>query len=197
MAKFRSQTELRTGWAEYLAQPEKMVWVDLGAGTRVQVNTGCSFIWEYFGLALKNSGYFMENKICYGYCNRQNTNNKANKSMHAYGIAVDINSTYNPNIHRNGTPRFSSSTNQSQRQKDVVAKVADTDFTPEIIESIRKLTTPNGYRVFSWGGDWGHVKVIDSMHFELACIPTDIATMTQIFQPGVRAPAVRPQGILV
>lgn len=63
-------------------------------------------------------------------------------SIHAHGCALDINPSKNPFGPGND----------------------ELDGRPDIIASIKKIVTIQGYRVVRWGGDWS---VDDDMHFEV------------------------------
>lgn len=70
-------------------------------------------------------------------------------SLHAHGIAEDINPS------RNGYRR-------------VVGPIQwdrYTDLTPELVADVEAIRTAGGRRVFEWGGRWWNTK--DPMHFEL------------------------------
>lgn len=72
-------------------------------------------------------------------------------SLHAYGIALDINwqtNPYGPNL--------------------------VTDMPRGMVDDIIGLRTNNGKRVWEWGGDWSGNK--DAMHYEIDCAPADLAT---------------------
>ena len=72
-------------------------------------------------------------------------------SLHAYGIAVDINWQDNPYGRR-----------------------LITDMPPGMVADIEALRTGNGKRVFRWGGRYSGNK--DAMHYEIFCSPADLAT---------------------
>lgn len=72
-------------------------------------------------------------------------------SLHAYGIALDINWNTNP---------------YSSRLK--------TDMPIGMVNEILAIRTNNGQQVWRWGGNFSSYK--DAMHFEVACSPRDIAT---------------------
>ena len=72
-------------------------------------------------------------------------------SLHAYGIAADLNWTRNPY-----GPRLI------------------TDMPKAMIADIKSIRANNGARVFRWGGDYRGNK--DAMHFEVICAPADLAT---------------------
>lgn len=72
-------------------------------------------------------------------------------SLHAYGIAIDINWTSNP-----------------------YGKRLITDMPREMVAAIKALRTGNGRQVWRWGGDYTTNK--DAMHYEIVCTPADLAT---------------------
>lgn len=72
-------------------------------------------------------------------------------SLHAYGIAVDLNWLSNPYGRR-----------------------LVTDMPAAMVADIKAIRTRNGKRVWRWGGDYGGNK--DAMHFEVVCHPADMAT---------------------
>lgn len=72
-------------------------------------------------------------------------------SLHAYGIAVDLNWQTNPY-----GPRLV------------------TDMPEAMVTDIKAIRTRNGRQVWRWGGDYRGNK--DAMHFEVICSPADLAT---------------------
>jgi hypothetical protein len=72
-------------------------------------------------------------------------------SLHAYGIAADINWSANPYGRR-----------------------LVTDMPRAMIADVKAIRANNGARVFRWGGDYRGNK--DAMHFEVICTPADLAT---------------------
>jgi peptidoglycan hydrolase-like protein with peptidoglycan-binding domain len=75
-------------------------------------------------------------------------------SLHAYGIAADLNWSTNPYGSR-----------------------LVTDMPGAMIADIKAIRTNNGKQVFRWGGDYKGNK--DAMHFEVICTPADLATGLQ------------------
>lgn len=75
----------------------------------------------------------------------------SNYSLHAYGIAVDLNWQSNP-----------------------YGEHLITDMPIAMIEDIEAVRTKSGHRVFRWGGRYSGNK--DAMHFELICTPQQLAT---------------------
>ncbi|MEH6727451.1 MAG: glycosyl hydrolase 108 family protein [Hyphomicrobiales bacterium] len=97
------------------------------------------------------------------------------RSLHSFGIALDINWTTNPFIK---TPdkrkvRFSDQPTQAERAQDVKRHLADTDMTEAMIVDVLAIKTSGGKGVFEWGGYWSNVK--DAMHFEIDLSPADVA----------------------
>jgi D-alanyl-D-alanine carboxypeptidase len=83
-------------------------------------------------------------------------------SLHAYGIALDINwqsNPYGPNL--------------------------ITDMPRGMVDEITALRTGNGQRVWEWGGNWSGNK--DAMHYEIDCSPADLATG---IQGGAKPPPI-------
>jgi hypothetical protein len=69
-------------------------------------------------------------------------------SLHAYGIAVDINWNTNPY----GTTK--------------------TDMPSGMVDEIEAIRTTAGLPVWEWGGDW---RTPDTMHYEIAASPAELA----------------------
>jgi len=72
-------------------------------------------------------------------------------SLHAYGIAIDINWQSNPYGSR-----------------------LITDMPAAMVADIKAIRTNNGKQVWRWGGDYTGNK--DAMHFEIICHPLDLTT---------------------
>ena len=74
-----------------------------------------------------------------------------NWSLHAYGIAVDINARTNP-----------------------YGKKLITDMPFAMVEAIKAIKTKNGVGVFRWGGDYRTNK--DAMHYEVVASPKEMSS---------------------
>ena len=72
-------------------------------------------------------------------------------SLHAYGIAIDINWQSNP-----------------------YGPVLVTDMDPAMVAAILSIRTNGGAQVWRWGGSYRGNK--DGMHFEVVCTPAELAT---------------------
>ena len=90
-------------------------------------------------------------------------------SLHAYGIALDINWSTNP-----------------------YGPVLHTDMPRSMIDAILGLRTNSGQQVWGWGGDYRGNK--DAMHFEIVCSPQHIASGIHLATlPGAPSPMPSPQ----
>lgn len=72
-------------------------------------------------------------------------------SLHAYGIAADINWNSNP-----------------YRADNLLV----TDMPDAMVSAIKAICTQGGAPVFRWGGDYTNVK--DAMHYEVTASPTEL-----------------------
>jgi hypothetical protein len=72
-------------------------------------------------------------------------------SLHAYGIAADLNWQSNP-----------------------YSKRLITDMPMAMVQEIERLRTRSGHKVFRWGGRYKNNK--DAMHYEVICTPAQLAT---------------------
>lgn len=105
---------------------------------------------------LRKYGYAPKQDETWGYNNRPITGG-SNYSLHAYGIAFDINSRANP-----------------------YGKRLITNMDRRMIEEIEAIRTTRGVRVWRWGGDWNDNDVqddsnYDAMHFESQASPAELA----------------------
>ena len=98
------------------------------------------------------------------------------RSLHSYGIAIDVNWDTNPfkETPDDRAVRFSDKATQDGRAQDVKLGIADTDMTKDMIDDVLAIKTNNKKTVFEWGGNWKDRK--DLMHFELDVSPGDLQT---------------------
>src|SRR5262249_7205334 len=97
------------------------------------------------------------------------------KSLHSYGIALDVNWNTNPfkRTPDKGKVRFSSKATQGERAEAVRLGEADTDMTPAMIADVLAIKTRRGKQVFDWGGSWSRTK--DRWPSEIDLPPADLA----------------------
>ena len=129
--------------------------------------------WEALAAVLQQHDYKIRTADTDSY-NCRTIKGSNEKSLHAFGIALDLNWTTNPFQDHVGSrpPRFSDKDTQDGRADDVRLGRADTDMTREMIHDILAIRTTSGQPVFEWGGNWLAVK--DTMHFEIDVAPADL-----------------------
>jgi hypothetical protein len=121
--------------------------------------------------ALRSAGY--RPRSIWNYNCRDIKGQPGSRSLHAYGLALDIDPACNP--HRQGAPgpaRFSTAATQQGRCGDVRAGLVDTSFTPGQVAAVEALRTVEGLQVFAWGGRW--TSSPDSMHFQINVNPQEL-----------------------
>jgi len=77
-------------------------------------------------------------------------------SLHAHGIALDINP----------------SANGYRRAAGPIQWGRHTDMSPAMITAVEAIRTKTGRRVFEWGGRWTNIK--DAMHFQVRVSQSDL-----------------------
>ena len=169
-----STPQLRKAWKDFECAKEKMAKFDF-LGDTILIAPPTVDAFAALAAVLRTHGYQVRTKDTDSYNCRAITGG-TEKSLHSYGIALDINWQTNPFIDHAGSrgPRFSIRTTQDQRALDVKAAKADTDMTKAMIADVIAIRTINGKQVFEWGGNWGTVK--DAMHFEIDIAPQDLAS---------------------
>lgn len=142
-------TQLRAAWgpACRLHRPQT---VELYGGGRVHVDGRVVPAVQALDDILRAHRYTTRRRDTGAYNCRKITGGSG-YSLHAYGIAVDINWTTNP-----------------------YGKRLVTDMPSAMVAEIKAIRTNNGKRVWGWGGDYRTNK--DAMHYEIVCSPADLAT---------------------
>lgn len=187
----KTTAQLRELWDAFECKEVDMVVVPFGPD-RIRVAPPTAAAWDALAAVMTNHGYQIRTKDTDSYNCRQITGGTG-RSLHSYGIALDVNWTTNPFINHGDKRkvRFSNKPTQDERARDVRMGVADTDMTPGMIADVEAIKTKDGTRVFEWGGSWETRK--DCMHFELDVSPAELAKgidpATVKGWPGVPAPA--------
>ncbi|TIS53842.1 MAG: hypothetical protein E5W91_29195 [Mesorhizobium sp.] len=165
-------SQLRQSWKRFECTETTMVLVPFGPD-KIRVASPASEAFEALASVMLHHGYAIRTQDTDSYNCRQITGGTG-KSLHSYGIALDVNWTTNPFINHGGerAVRFSDKPTQDQRARDVRAGKADTDMTLAMITDVRAIKTGSGTGVFRWGGDFKDRK--DCMHFELNLAPGDL-----------------------
>jgi len=185
----QNTAQLREAWKKFECNPVALVAIDFGPD-RIRIAPGSEEAWRALATVLKAYHYNIRVDDTDSYCCRAIKGGTA-KSLHSYGIALDVNWQTNP---FKLTPddrdvRYSSKPTQAERGQEVKLGVADTDMTQAMIQDVRAIRTKAGQRVFEWGGAWKDRK--DAMHFELDVTPAELAA--GIDWDSVKKPAVAPE----
>lgn len=151
---------MRAAWAP--ACSPDLVRVTLWTGVRITVRAGTEAAWAALDAVMKRHGYRPRKGVTGAYNCRPITGG-SNYSLHAYGIAADVNWDTNP-----------------------YGPVLVTDMPPAMVAEIEAIRTVSGATVFRWGGRYAGNK--DAMHYEIVCTPAELATGIRGIAPPV-APA--------
>ncbi|WP_176832290.1 M15 family metallopeptidase [Geodermatophilus sp. DSM 45219] len=168
----RSTTWLRRAWAEHLGgKTVPMVPLRLFGLPATPVHPYTVDAWRALERALTATGY--RPRSVWNFNNRSITGGSA-PSLHAYGIATDIDPPCNPYRVTPDQPlvRFSTQPTQEQRCAEVRARLADTAFIPRQVAVVEAITTVDGLQAITWGGRWRSVK--DAMHFQINVSPEEL-----------------------
>lgn len=168
-----STNEQRANWQAFECKADRMVTIQFGPD-RIRVAPPTANAWSALADVLDFHGYAIRTDDTDSFNCRKITGGTA-LSLHAFGVALDVNWTTNP---FRETPdqrhvRFSDKATQRQRAEEVKQHLADTDMTPQMITDVLAIRTAGGKRVFEWGGNWKNVK--DPMHFEIDVAPDELA----------------------
>ncbi|HSJ12995.1 MAG TPA: peptidoglycan-binding protein [Longimicrobiales bacterium] len=145
-----STVQLRHAWAPACAIPTRSV--EIVQGVRIQCHERAATAMQALGRVLEAHAYPVRPGDTGAFVCRPITGGQGH-SLHAYGIAIDINWNTNP-----------------YRADNVLV----TDMPRVMVKNVLRIRTVSGERVFRWGGDYTSVK--DAMHFEIVCPPADLAT---------------------
>ncbi len=145
-----STSQLRKAWAPACAPSSARVTIPLYGAGRITVDRRCEAAFRALNNCLIAHNYKTRAADTGAYNCRIITGGTG-YSLHAYGIAADINWQTNP-----------------------YGKRLITDMPPVMRSAIKALRTKNGKQIFGWGGDYNTNK--DAMHWEVVCTPADLAT---------------------
>jgi hypothetical protein len=166
----RTTQWLRNAWSAYECAEDRMVPLRMFRWT-TPVNPLTTRAFAALAEALRLTGYRPTHSVWNYNC--RPIVGSGGRSLHAYGLAVDVDPPCNP--HRRGQPgpaRFSSATTQLARCRDVRAGRADTSFTPAQVAAVEAIRTVGGLQVFAWGGRWPRSP--DAMHFQINVSPREL-----------------------
>jgi hypothetical protein len=140
----------------------------------IRVVPGSGDAWRALDLVMLVHGYYARPPDSDSYNCREITGGRG-LSLHAFGIALDVNWGSNPYRRTpSGRPiRYSSAATQYLRALDVKRDLADTDMVPAMIRDVLAIRTTGARILFDWGGAWRSTK--DPMHFQLNVTPNELA----------------------
>lgn len=145
----RTTSQLRKIWAP--ACGRKLQVLTLHSGARISVASEAAEAFRALDTVMQAFGYLPRPGDTGAYNCRIITGGSA-FSLHAYGIAADINWNSNP-----------------YRGDNVLV----TDMPSAMVELIKGIRTTDGATVFRWGGDYNSVK--DAMHYEVVASRSELA----------------------
>jgi len=143
-------TQLRKAWGPPCSAASNRVTIPLNGAGRITVDKRTAAAFQALNACLVAHRYLTRRADTGAYNCRRITGGTG-YSLHAYGIAADIN-----------------------WQTNAYGRVLRTDMPPAMRADIKAIRTRNGRQVFGWGGDYRNNK--DAMHFEVVCTPGDLAT---------------------
>lgn len=171
-----SQTtaQQRESWKQYECNKDAMTVIDFGPD-RIRVAPPTVDAFHALASVLLAHGYQIRVDDTDSY-NCRAIKGGTGKSLHSYGIAIDVNWNTNPfkETPDDRAVRFSDKTTQEERAQDVKLGNADTDMTQDMINDVLAIKTNSKKTVFEWGGNWKGRK--DTMHFEIDVTPADLQT---------------------
>jgi peptidoglycan hydrolase-like protein with peptidoglycan-binding domain len=170
----QTTAQQRDSWKQYECNQDAMAVIDFGPD-RVRVAPPAVDAFRALASVLLAHGYRIRVDDTDSY-NCRVIKGGTGKSLHSYGIAIDVNWDTNPfkETPDDRAVRFSDKATQDERAQDVKLGIADTDMTKDVIDDVLAIKTNNKKTVFEWGGNWKDRK--DSMHFELDVSPADLQT---------------------
>ncbi len=185
---------LRRAWAAYLCAERRMVTVRL-LSHRTPVNPLAADAFRALAAALTATGYQARSTWVYN-CRAiraSRPGEQTSASLHAYGLAVDIDPSANPHRrHVQGPIVFSTAATQPERRREVAAARAGTVFTPQQVAAVEAIRTVDGLPVFGWGGRWRSSH--DAMHFEIRLTPAQLQRgIASAATPAASAPVGRSE----
>jgi len=165
----RTTSELRRLWSPPCVGP--FARVPLNGGSFITVRASTVEAWLALNEVLVRWAYEATPPDVGAY-NCRTITGGTGYSLHAYGIAADINWGANP-----------------------YGPTLVTDMPSGMIDDIKAIRTNSGAGVFRWGGDFSGNK--DAMHFEIVASPAEIASGIANPQPNPQPqpnPNPQPQG---
>src|SRR5262245_10251609 len=135
----KSTTQLRQLWGQFECAEASMVLIPFGPD-KIRVAPPTAEAWEALAAVMLHHGYHIRTRDTDSYNCRAITGGTG-RSLHSFGIALDVNWTTNPFLDHPGNRkvRFSQKPTQDERAMDVRLGLADTDMTPEMIADVEAI----------------------------------------------------------
>jgi peptidoglycan hydrolase-like protein with peptidoglycan-binding domain len=152
MAPIQSTSAQRRNWAPACTGPWAVV--TLNGGARVSVRAAIVPAVKALNAVLIKYGYKATPPDCGAYNCRKITGGSG-YSLHAFGIAIDINWQDNPWQNNDGS--------------------INTDMPKAMVAEIEALRTVSGHQIWRCGVNYTGAHV-DPMHYEIVCTPAQLAT---------------------
>ena len=146
-----TSAQLREWWKNYRCSPDKMVRVAFPGPDRMWnllVAAEAAQAFEVFAEVMAATGYLFRESAG-GTYNCRKISGTDQWSLHAYGIAIDLNPSKNP-----------------------YGKPLRYDYPQEFLDGVASIVTSTGVPAFKWGGLWN---TPDAMHFEIDVAPTTLS----------------------
>jgi hypothetical protein len=156
-----SSTETRAAWSAYLCDTDLYVRVSFPGDGKVWdllVAEPAAPAFEALAACMSRHGELFRESAG-GTYNCREIAGSGSYSLHAYGLAIDINPSKNPQ----GSP-------------------VETEFSAAFVADAKAIRTVSGRYCFQWGGDWSASTPPDPMHFQIGATPAEIGT--GVIDPG-------------
>lgn len=142
-------SRMRTEYAVTRCDKSRMAKVSFNPGTALWVDRATAPVWNAFSAVMKSHDYRFEESAGGTFVCRQIAGT-SNFSLHAYGLALDLNPSRNP------------------------FKIPlRTDQPRAFRRDLEKIITRSGRQVFQWGGRWA---TPDAMHWQVGALRSELRT---------------------
>lgn len=151
VSALRTTDQIRKAWGSPCDE-SKLVTRTFVPGVQVRFDRRCVEAVQALASVFQAHGYAVRQADTGGYnCRNIAGAAQGSKSLHAYGLALDINWNTNP----------------------ILPDRLVTDFPPALLQDVRRIATKKGVRVWALGADWK--RPVDAMHFQVNASPAELA----------------------
>lgn len=145
----RSTQQVRDAWGGVPCRP-RLSDFTYWTGITIPVDSRITEALQALDQTFRAWNYKPKGGQTFGYACRRIAGSSA-YSLHAYGVATDVNSLTNPYTYR-----------------------LVTDMPRDMVEAALAIRTKGGHLVWDWGGYWSGSK--DAMHYQIVASPAELAT---------------------